>query len=107
MHTVSLKDKEDLKKFEVEDKCIVFDALEDQGEILPHGCLAGSCGACRIEILEGAENLTPISEVETNTIEALLINYKRIHGDDRYNKKDIRLACRAKVKGDITISPLD
>jgi len=57
--------------FEVQLGALIFDELENQGCILPHGCLAGSCGSCRIEITKGAENLSPAGAVEQNTIDAL------------------------------------
>ncbi len=74
----------------------IFDSLENQGLQLPHGCLAGSCGACRIEVLEGAENLKAPSAVELDTINHI----KKNLGTDR----NIRLSCRAKIIGDITIT---
>ena len=47
-----------------------FTALFDRGYELPHGCLSGSCGACRVEIISGKENLMA-GMIEQNTIEAL------------------------------------
>lgn len=85
-------------KFEVESGRLLYDELERQGFILPHGCLAGSCGSCRIEILEGAQNLSNPGAVESDTISHLSGNYSP--------NKIIRLSCRAKVNGDITISVL-
>jgi ferredoxin len=85
------------QKFEVEQGKILFDELERQGLVLPHGCLAGSCGSCRIEILEGASNLSVMGAVETDTVESIkktVVN------------KNIRLSCRAKVLGDIKIAVL-
>lgn len=85
-------------KFEVESGRLLYDELERQGFILPHGCLAGSCGSCRIEILKGAENLSNAGAVESDTIAHIKENYPV--------NKIIRLSCRAKVNGDITISVL-
>lgn len=85
-------------KFEVEAGKVLFDELERQGLTLPHGCLAGSCGSCRIEILEGAENLSNAGAVESDTISHIQTNYPL--------NKIIRLSCRAKVNGDITICVL-
>lgn len=104
MHRVSFKDKSET--FIVKDKEILFDALDNHGEQLPHGCLAGSCGACKIEITTGAENLKEPSEIEKNTIEAIRQNYERIHGKGSANNKTIRLSCRAKVLGDIEFQKL-
>lgn len=76
---------------------ILFDALEGQGLSLPHGCLSGSCGACRIEVLAGDNNLAPMGAIEKDTVEHLV---------DQYPGKKIRLSCRAKVIGDVEISTL-
>jgi len=78
----------------------IYDSLESQGFELPHGCLAGSCGACRIEIIEGAENLKTPSAVESDTIDHIKKNLVN------NPSKNIRLSCRAKIIGDITISKL-
>ena len=91
------------KEFTVNDGDILFDSLDKQGHHLPHGCLSGSYGACKIEICSGADNLDYPSPVEANTIKAVQTNLKRIHGPDYLANKTIRLSCRAKVNGDISI----
>jgi ferredoxin len=88
------------KSFEVKTDEIIYNALSDQGEELPHGCLAGSCGACRVEIILGKENLHPPSVIEQNTIDALRIELKVD------STKEIRLSCRAKVLGNVTLKPI-
>ncbi len=85
-------------KFEVNSGKLLYDELEQQGLILPHGCLAGSCGSCRIEILEGAENLSHPGAVETDTISHIKTTNP--------SNKIIRLSCRARVNGDISFSTL-
>jgi len=87
------------KEYEVKEGQLLFDELERLGHVLPHGCLAGSCGSCRIEILEGFENLSTPGAVESDTIAALEKDYAGL------NKK-IRLSCRAKILGNITIAKL-
>jgi len=99
MPRVSYIDSE--KEYEVESEDIIFDALDNHGEKLPHGCLAGSCGACRIEVIEGDENLKPPSAIELNTIEAIVENYEKRHGAGSCDGKKIRLACRARVRGEV------
>jgi len=99
MHNVSFTEKN--MEFKVEDEAVLFDALDDQGEMLPHGCLSGSCGSCRVEITEGAQNLKAPSPIEEDTIESIKTNLKRIHGKDYDDSKVIRLSCRARVLGDI------
>lgn len=79
--------------FIVEENKILYNELSDKGLDLPHGCLAGSCGACKIEILSGAENLSTPSAVESDTLLHL-----------GACNKTIRLACRAKVLGDVTFT---
>lgn len=96
MPKVSLLDTNQV--FEIPDDAILHDALDTQGYSLPHGCLAGSCGACRVEVLN-PDSLHPASAVEQNTIDAL--------NDERSQAGlaplVIRLSCRAKVKGDVEI----
>ncbi len=102
MPTVLLKAKspnESDLKIEVVEGRVLFDELERQGVILPHGCLAGSCGSCRIEILAGAPNLSNPGAVESDTILHIQQNYSGLN-------KTIRLSCRAKVLGDITVMAL-
>lgn len=94
------------QKFEVDQGKILFDELERQGLLLPHGCLAGSCGSCRIEILEGAENLSPLGAVETDTVESIKNTYCETNRAELVVNKNIRLSCRAKVLGDIKIAIL-
>lgn len=108
MPIVSLLSKktEETREFEVQDKEIIFDALDNCGEKLPHGCLAGSCGACRIEVLEGSENLKPPSAVERNTIEAISDQYEKKNGFGSLKGRVVRLACRARVLGNVKITPL-
>ncbi len=104
MPRVSLENTD--KHFDVNEDEVIYDALHDRGEQLPHGCLSGSCGACRIEVTKGAENLSPASVVEKNTVEAVIDELKKTKGEDYFKNKIVRLACRAKVKGDISILPL-
>ena len=101
MPTVSIKNEN--KSFEVAEDSILFDALDDQGHELPHGCLAGSCGACRLLITKGPTNLKGPSEIEKNTVEAIITNYQRVKGPDYLKDETVRLSCRARVLGDIEI----
>lgn len=96
MPKVSMIDTQQV--FEIEENSIIHDALEAQGCTLPHGCLSGSCGACRIEVINPSA-LSPIGAVEQNTIEAL--------NEERKTKGlipiTIRLSCRAKILSDVKI----
>jgi ferredoxin len=91
---------------EVAENSVIYDALSDQGVELPHGCLSGSCGACRINVVEGSRNLAPPGLIEANTVESIREEYVRTHGAEFLSDKSIRLACRAKVTGDVVIDPL-
>jgi ferredoxin len=91
--------------YELDSEQLIYDGLELKGHELPHGCLAGSCGACRIEILEGSENIKAPSAIESNTLEAIRENYEKINGEGSLNGKTIRLACRSRILGDIKIKP--
>lgn len=104
MPTVSIKDTS--KTFEVNEGEILYDSLYDRGEELPHGCLSGSCGACRVEVVSGMENLQPPGVIEKNTIDALKDEFSKTKGVDFVNKTEIRLSCRAKVTGDVCILPI-
>jgi ferredoxin len=81
------------KKIPITDGGILLNELEKHDINLPSGCLAGSCGVCKVEIHTGAKNLSAPGAVELDTL---------LHFQD--NNKTYRLACRAKVLGDITIS---
>lgn len=54
----------------------------------------GRCSTCRVRVLDGTENLTEPDSAES----ALLV---RIAAE-----KDVRLACQARVRGDVRIAPL-
>ena len=104
MPRVSIKDT--TKAFEVNEGEILYDALYDRGVELPHGCLSGSCGACRVEIVEGKSHLQAAGVIEQNTIDALKDEFSKTKGQDFVQKTEIRLSCRAKVLGDVTILPI-
>ena len=95
-----------LQIFDVPENSVLFDAVAECGTELPHGCLSGSCGACRINVIAGAENLTPPSLIESNTLEAIKDEYLKKEGPSFLEGKHIRLSCRLRVKGDISIVPL-
>lgn len=104
MPRVSIDDQN--MSFDINNEDIIYDALSDRGHDLPHGCLSGSCGACRIEIISGAENLVPVGFIEANTIESLRDEFIKTRGVEFVEGKTIRLACRAKVRGDVVIKPI-
>jgi ferredoxin len=104
MPIVSIKETD--KSIEIKAGEILYDALFDRGVELPHGCLSGSCGACRVEIIEGKDQLTPPGVIENNTIEALKREFTEKFGPAFVDRKEIRLSCRAKVNGNICFKPI-
>lgn len=104
MPRVSIQDTS--KTVDVNDGEILYDALYDRGVELPHGCLSGSCGACRVEVVSGKEHLQAPGVIETNTIDALKEEFRKTKGVEFVDGKEIRLSCRAKVLGDVTILPI-
>lgn len=94
------------ESFEVPLGMTLFDAVAECGVDLPHGCLSGSCGACRIEVLSGAENLAPPTVIEADTIMAIKDEYAKNEGPSFLEGKTIRLSCRARVNGDVEIVPM-
>ncbi len=96
------------KLFQVDEEETLFDALDNCGHELPHSCLAGTCGTCKVIILTGQDNLSPPSELEKMTIQAIKQNYNRIHGENSLANQTIRLACQAKIlQGDVKIKILN
>lgn len=74
------------KSLSVKDGSDLIDAAEKLG--VPFGCTSGACGTCQIEIIQGAENLTEITD---NELEMKL-------------NKNVRLACQCKIKhGEVKI----
>lgn len=64
----------------------IRDACEELG--VPFGCRSGLCGTCMIDVVEGEENLSELTEEE------IAMDRDRKH----------RLACQAKIKkGTVTI----
>lgn len=87
------------QEVEANEGTTVFDAFDQQGIILAHGCLAGSCTACCIEIVDSPEGLFPPGEVEARTLEAIKANF------DNARKVEIRLSCRAKIRSNTKFKP--
>lgn len=57
---------------------------------LKFGCCQGSCGTCAIKVIQGEENLSPLSVNEKNTL-------------CRLGLHSHRLACQCAIKGDVII----
>lgn len=75
------------KEVEVPDGRYIKSACKELN--VPFGCETGICGTCMIDILEGEENLSELTQAEI----------------DLERDKKHRLACQCKIKGDeVTIN---
>lgn len=77
-------------------ECRPGDSLFDAGARVQAGidtaCVGkGTCGLCRVKIVAGAEHLNPFTDEE------------RKHLGNVYHITKVRLACRSKPTGDVTI----
>ena len=71
---------------QVADDSKVVTIADEIGASLPFGCREASCGACRLLVIEGMENLSDVNEDE---IEVL--------GQDKVNE-GYRLGCQISIK---------
>jgi ferredoxin len=77
---------------EVADGTTLFDAGARLAAGIETACVGkGTCGLCRIKIVAGAEHLNPFTDDE------------RKHLGNVYHLTKVRLACRTKIAGDVTI----
>jgi ferredoxin len=83
MATVEIKNEG--KTVELPDGASLVD-LEGKCGIL-FACKAGTCGSCKVKVLEGAENLEPPNDIEKAGLETF--------GTDPSD----RLLCQCKIKG--------
>lgn len=95
--------EDEVLSFEVQEGENLWIGLENSGHVLPSGCLAGSCGTCRINVLSGSENLSKLSVIENDTVEHIKGSYTESYGEEWLEGKEIRLSCRSKVLGDVKI----
>lgn len=58
-----------------------------------YGCREGDCGTCLMKVVEGSENLSEPSVLETKILK------------EHFAGRDFRLACQAQVLGDVTVRP--
>ena len=75
----------------------LLDIALAHGVKIEHACGGnGVCGTCHVIVEQGMENLSAADEDELDTIEQAL-----------NSTPDSRLACRAVVKGDVTVGGRD
>lgn len=116
MPTVSVKERNldgtatdnDEVAIEAEIGKTVYEEIEGHGHKLPHGCLNGACGACRMVVLKGEQLLSAPDEKELKTLEIIFKNYQNKFGEGALKGKIIRLSCQSKFieeDGEIEIVP--
>lgn len=76
----SITNAETGKSEEIKDGELIREKAEELG--VPFGCEEGICGTCMIDILEGEENLSELTESEK----------------DLMRDKKHRLACQCRIK---------
>jgi ferredoxin, 2Fe-2S len=70
----------------------LFDAGAKASAGIDTACVGkGTCGLCRVKIVAGAEHLNPFTDEE------------RKHLGNVYHLTKVRLSCRSKPTGDVTI----
>jgi len=71
----------------------LLDAIHQAGLPISQSCDGTAlCGFCRVHVLEGLDNLSPMGTLERRLLAS-------IHADD-----DERLACCATVRGDVAVT---
>jgi len=81
---------EDLE-VEVEEGMTFVDLCAEVDCDITFGCRSGSCGTCRIKVIDGAEHLTPMKAEERD----FLSGFGAAKGE--------RLACQCAINGDCVI----
>jgi ferredoxin len=77
--------------FLVRDGQVVLDAALEQGCALDHGCRAGSCGACAVEVVNGLANVEAPDPIEADALDRFRLG------------SDVRLACRMRARGPLRL----
>jgi 2Fe-2S ferredoxin len=76
------------RKVEVARGTSILDAALDNGLSMYHTCGGNaSCSTCRVLVVSGAENLSPVESAETQVLEAFDL------------KSPFRLGCQAEIRG--------
>lgn len=76
---------------EVDSGYAMIDMCHDYDTSILFGCRDGACGACMVQVLEGAEHLSPMEEDEQDFLETMNA------------REGERLACQCKVYGDVKL----
>ena len=70
----------------------LLDVALGQDLDIPFGCTSARCGICQVEVLDGG--LAPAAELERATLEQFGC------------APAVRLACQAKLRGDVRLRPV-
>lgn len=76
---------------EVKKGAALVEVADEHETELDFGCRDGVCGTCIMRVRAGAENLSPVTDEERDTLE----NFAAAPGQ--------RLACQVKIVGDVEI----
>lgn len=76
---------------EVKKRAALVDVADEHETELDFGCRDGVCGTCIVSVRAGAENLSPMTDEERDTLE----NFAAAPGQ--------RLACQVRIVGDVEI----
>jgi len=79
--------------FEVPEGTSFLEFCQDNDTPHEFGCTVGSCGTCRLMLVEGAANVNPITESEQDTLDMVT------------DETGARLGCQLVINGDITLRP--
>ena len=71
----------------------LMDIAMEEDLPIPFGCTSARCGICQVEVIGGA--LAPADELEQGTL------------DQFRCAPTVRLACQAKLKGDVSLRPVN
>ena len=87
-----VEDPADNILLEVEDGYLLVNLGEEAHTSILFGCRDGACGSCLITVIEGAANLTPMSDAERGLLDSMCA------------EPNERLACQCQVIGDVKIT---
>lgn len=81
--------------FEVEAGASYLEFCQENDVPQDFGCTVGSCGTCRVVLVEGADQVDPATDDEKDTVEMCT------------DEAGARLGCQLTVRGDITLRPAE
>ena len=92
MPTVTIVSEGTESRVEMRDGDTLFEAGAKIAAGIDTACVGkGTCGLCRVKVISGAEHLNPYTDEE------------RKHLGNVYHLTKVRLSCRCRVSGDVTI----